>query len=395
MLSSVLNMSIWTLRMPGKPGAFPRGRVGVTAARPVPRSVWNILASRRQERALAEGLLFTKTSYPLASVDGSKLSPTARTSIIEPWRNWDELESATMVRGSAFIEPELGWVIRDPAHLVDTSLIDSAFAPRPRLSAYLRARALRHRIRREKAVIHLRSWGEENYWHFLNDLLGGRLRLAESCGIPDDVPVLIGERAYARPFVRELAERGAFGTRRLLVQGSEYIHADEVVVFTTARSNRQNLDFVLDRLRAPGGDARKRRRIFLSREDGSGRTIANQRDVAAICEEFGFDIVTTERMTVGEQMARFGEAAYLIGIHGAGLANMTFRRGAPLKVLEIFPPSELLSWGTTPPHYCYLAQAFGFEYDAIITSETRRGDYRSPFWLDPTDLRERIQAMLA
>jgi hypothetical protein len=380
--------------MPGKAGALTRGRLGMTEPRPVPRSVWNILASRKQERALAGGLLFMKTSYPLASVDSTKLSPTARESIIEPWRSWEELESATMVRGSTFIDPELGWVICDPAHLVDTSLIDSAFAPRPRLSAYLRARALRHRIRREKAVIHLRSWGEGNYWHFLNDLLGGRLRLAEACGIPDDVPVLIGERAYARPFVRELAERGAFGTRRLLVQGSEYIHADEVVVFGTARSNRQNFDFVLDRLDAPGGDASKRRRIFLSRQDGSGRTISNHRDVATICGEFGFDIVRTERMTVEEQMALFGEAAYLIGIHGAGLVNMMFRRGAPLRVLEIFPPSELLSWGTTPPHYCYMAQAFGFDYDALITSETRRGDYRSPFWLDPTALRERIEAML-
>jgi hypothetical protein len=328
-------------------------------------------------------------------VKSGRLSPTAQASIVEPWRDWEERESATLIRASAFVEPELGWVICEPAHLVDTCLIDSEFAPRPRLSRYLRARARHRRIRREKSIIHLRSWGEGNYWHFLNDLLGGRLRLAESCGIPEDVPILIGERAYARPFVRELAEKGAFGTRRLLVQGSDYIHADEVVVFTTARSNRQNFDFVLDRLHAPGGDAGTRRRIFLSREEGSGRTISNHREVAAICEEFGFDIVTTERMTVEEQMALFGEVAHLIGIHGAGLVNMMFRHGAPLKVLEIFPPSELLTWGTTPPHYCFMAQAFGFDYDALITSETRRGDYRSPFWLDPTALRERIQAMLA
>ena len=144
----------------------------------------------------------------------------------------------------------------------------------------------------------------------------------------------------------------------------------------------------------PNGDAKKRRRIFLSREAGSGRGIANEGDVTAICQDFGFEMLTTERMTVEDQMMLFAEVGYLVGIHGAGLINMMFRRGAPLKVLEIFPPSRLLTWGTTPPHYCFLAQALGFDYEALITKETRHGDYRSPFWVDPSALRERIRAML-
>lgn len=354
-----------------------------------------MLASRRRQRALAEGVLLRKTSLPFASVDTERLSRTAQVEIVEPWREWEERESVTRLRATAFVEPQRGWVICEPAHLVDTSLIDSEFAPRPSLARYLRARLLPGgRIRREKALIHLRSWGETNYWHFLNDLIGGRLRLAESCGIPADVPILIGERAYGRPFVRELVKRGAFGSRRLIVQGSEYVQADEVFVFGTARSNIQNFEFLLERLHAPNGDAKKRRRIFLSREAGSGRGIANEGDVTAICQDFGFEMLTTERMTVEDQMMLFAEVGYLVGIHGAGLINMMFRRGAPLKVLEIFPPSRLLTWGTTPPHYCFLAQALGFDYEALITKETRHGDYRSPFWVDPSALRERIRAML-
>ncbi len=379
-------------RRPSAP-TIPRERL----ARPEhPHGIWALLASSRQQRALASGILFARTSYPFASVENGKLSPTAQADIVAPWRPWEERESATLVQAPSFVEPEYGWVICKPAHLVDTCLIDSAFAPSPCFSRYLGARVLRRRkIRKEKAIIHLRSWGENNYWHFLNDLVGGRLRLAEFCGIPQDVPILLGERAYERAFVRELVERGALGPRRLVIQGAEYIQADQIVVFSTARSNKQNFEFVLERLQAPHGDADRRRRVFLAREASSGRTISNEREVRDVCEAFGFDVVTTERMTVAQQMKLFAEVGYLVAIHGAGLINTMFRRGAPLKILEIFPPNELLSWGTTPPHYCFMAQALGFDYDAMITTETRQGNYRTAFRVDPVVLRERIEAMLA
>lgn len=361
-----------------------------------PRTVWTVLASARRQRALANGTVFSRTSYPFRSLENGKLSPTAKAEVVEPWRAWEERESVTLIRASSFVEPELGWVICKPAHLVDTCLIDSGFAPRPRFSRYLGARVLgRPKVRKERAIIHLRSWGENNYWHFVNDLLGGRLRLADTCGIPLEIPVLLGERAYARPFVRQLLARGALGSRRFIVQGSEYVQAEEVVVFTTARSNRQNYEFVLERLDAPKGDASRARRIFLSREEGSGRTISNEEEVGGVFHEFGFDIVATERMTLEEQMKLFAEVGYLVAIHGAGLINMMFRTGAPLKILEIFPPPQLLSWGTTPPHYCFMAQALGFDYDPLITTETRQGDYRSSFRVDPIVLRERMRAMFS
>lgn len=383
-----------------KPGGAerPNGSPGHVRPEPVvpPRTVWTALASARQQRALANGTVFSRISYPFRSLEDGGLSPIAKTEVVEPWRAWEERESVTLIRASSFVEPELGWVICKPAHLVDNCLIDSAFAPRPRFSRYLRARVFgRPKVRKVGAIIHLRSWGENNYWHFVNDLLGGRLRLAETCRIPPGVPVLLGERAYARPFVRQLLARGALGTRGFIVQGSEYVQADEVVVFTTARSNRQNYDFVLERLGAPKGDATRVRRIFLSREEGSGRTISNQGELQDVFRAFGFDIVATERMTLEEQMKLFAEVGYLVAIHGAGLINMMFRAGAPLKVLEIFPPPQLLSWGTTPPHYCFMAQALGFDYDALITTETRQGDYRASFRVDPIVLRERIRAMLS
>jgi len=374
--------------------ARPVGQPERVARPSPPRSIWTLLTSTKQEKALQKGLLLARTSYPFMSFESRPLSPAAKAEIVQPWRDWEERESATLVRAPSFVEPEYGWVICKPAHLVDSCLIDSAFAPRPRFSQYLAARVLKSReIRREKTLIHLRSWGESNYWHFLNDLVGGRLRLAELCGLQPDIPILLGRRAYDMPFVRELADRGALGRRRLIVQGGEYIQADEVVVFSTARSNRQNIDFVLERLNAPNGDAQRARRIFLSREEASGRTISNRRDVIAVCQEFGFEIVTTERMTVADQMRLFAEVGYLVAIHGAGLINMMFRRGASLRILEIFPPSERLSWGTTPPHYCFMAQALGFAYDALIAKETRDGDYRTAFWVDPAILRARIQAM--
>ena len=356
------------------------------------RSIWTLLASGRTRELLRRETLYSHVTHPFESLDSSTFRTNAGFEVARPWRALEERESVTVFRGTAFIEPQYGWVICSPGHLAETCLIDSPFAPKPLLRDYVRARlAGSRRIRRERTVLHLRSWGEANYWHFLNDLVGGRLRLAELCGIGADIPIVIGQQTYQKPFVRQILDRTAVTSRRFIIQKDEYIQADEIVLFETSRHSRKNIDFALQLLQAAGGDPRRNRNIFLAREPGSGRYIVNMREIERVCQHFGFETVFTERMSLTEQMQLFSQARLVIGIHGGGLTNLMFRRRAPLALLEIFPPT---SRGGMPPLFCWMAQTLGFEYDAMIGHGPAEGDYRSPFYLDPDALRSRIRTML-
>ncbi len=356
------------------------------------RSLWSLLASNRIRDKLSHGVLYSNRTKPFEVFDSWVLTSTATREIAGPWRNQEQNECVAFFGGQAFVEPQTGWVICNPTHLVENCLIDAPFAPRPLFRNYVRARLRRHtRIRKEPRLIHLRSWGEANYWHFLNDLVGGRLRLAALCGIDPSIPVLIGQRVFEAPFVSQLLRRGAFGSRPLVVQGVEYIETEELYLFETARNSLYNIEFLLTLLKAPPGDPRHREKIFLARDEASGRNIANMVEIESVCREFGFQIAFTERMSLSEQIDLFSRARFVVAIHGAGLTNIAFRRGAPLGLLEIFPPRAR---GGTPPLFCWLANSLGFDYDALVASDSRPGDYRSPFHVDPHEVRRRLRTML-
>jgi capsular polysaccharide biosynthesis protein len=82
-------------------------------------------------------------------------------------------------------------------------------------------------------------------------------------------------------------------------------------------------------------------------------------EVRQILERYNFEVYDAERLSLAEQMQLFSESRYIVGLHGAGLTNIIFRRDEELSLLEIFPPNNI------PPHYYWLASIYGHKYDAI------------------------------
>jgi hypothetical protein len=70
----------------------------------------------------------------------------------------------------------------------------------------------------------------------------------------------------------------------------------------------------------------------------------------------------------------FGSTGFLVGIHGAGLTNVIFRKNAPMNVLEILPGDYL------QPHYFWLSKGMGHTYRCIAGSESF---YDTSFYVDP------------
>jgi hypothetical protein len=122
------------------------------------------------------------------------------------------------------------------------------------------------------------------------------------------------------------------------------------------------------RFRIP--DTTPSRRLFISRTGSKSRRILNWPVIEPILISFGFAVLNVEDLTLDEQIAAFAEAAYVAGVHGAGLTNILF---APpgLRVLEILPPL------VATHAYWRLSHGLGHHYHALVADdpELPRPDY--------------------
>lgn len=112
---------------------------------------------------------------------------------------------------------------------------------------------------------------------------------------------------------------------------------------------------------APRGEGR---RLFVSRRHARRKT-ANEAEVVALLDEFGFEVVVAEELSFAEQAARFAEAAVIVGSHGAGLYNMTFAPPGAV-VVDMIGESHLFNGFI----YWSMALEAGHEYWYFLTESS-------------------------
>jgi hypothetical protein len=284
-------------------------------------------------------------------------------------------------------------VIERPFQLVDRSMPFTEWSRDPEVrnligfpsvSGIGAAHLGRAQTVREDRVLSFRFHWETNYFHFLNDILP-RLRLAETHGVGRDVPVVVAERLARQPFFQSAFPYGHIAGHRVIVQPpSTFISCREVILVNPGRTNVDNAEFVADLLgapRAPTGN----RRLFLDRAASRGRSITNKHELEPLLNRYQLEVVDAAALTVPDQVSLFSSAALIVAIHGAGLANMMFRRRAHCSVIEILPPTE------SPPWFFHLAAALEFDYAAVRgQSRSYVYDRRLPFAVDPAGLEQHL-----
>ena len=307
---------------------------------------------------------------------------------------WDTY--ALRFSGDLAIEPKYGWILAGHARLVDRPMPYYVWSRQfPNLSSQpsLLAVAVTPSVRVD-AVISLRILWEDNYYHYFNDVLA-RLRLVESLDIPDDVPVVLSAPLASRAYVRDSIERGAFGRRRVLIQSARTFVRARVVYSVDKRSgDRRDYDFFLDRL-VPDGPGDGERRVLLVRSPKRGRSLTNVDAVRRLCALRGFEVVDTEAWSLSDQIELFRNTRVIVGVHGAGLANIIFRRGAPLTLVELIPPGPFpLSFNAVhddESDYESLCRYFDYEYSSLTgRSEERQYKRSQNFEIDLDKLAERL-----
>jgi Glycosyltransferase 61 len=88
---------------------------------------------------------------------------------------------------------------------------------------------------------------------------------------------------------------------------------------------------------APTGTHRMGRRLFVSRVGATHRRLLNETEAAqALGREAGVELVSTDGMSLADEIALFRSAELVVGGHGAGLTNLVFApRGT--RVVDLAP----------------------------------------------------------
>jgi hypothetical protein len=277
------------------------------------------------------------------------------------------------------VEPQLGWVVTGKYSLSKKSFpyIEDPW-DKPKAKPSLGKFILPKKVVKIKSCISIRYYWQ-NYYHFLTDTLA-QVYLANE-HIPMDVPILVphvfGKLKYVEQFMR--LSNFLSGRKIIVQQPDEYYEVAELYVCKGTFYSDAIIK-VVESFGKPVGQKAGGRKLFLTRAPHRGRNISNIAEIEQVVSSFGFEIVDPDNNNLAEQVALFADAAMIIGIHGAGLVNIIFRNGGPLKVLEIFPAN------TKPAHYRNLSIKFKYDYDSITGSDMEGGS----FYLDPEQLREKL-----
>lgn len=119
------------------------------------------------------------------------------------------------------------------------------------------------------------------------------------------------------------------------------------------------LDFLRSRLGPGVAGTPPVRKIYVSRGDSRGRYVVNEDALMSRLQLLGYERVSLGLRTVAEQAALFAGASHVVGLHGAGLANLAFAR-AGTQVVELFP----VGYGT--PTFYVVAAAVGCRYASYV-----------------------------
>lgn len=327
-----------------------------------------------------------RTGYPFREnhIDISDLSGTVK-EYMNKWYDWTQEEFLLIFDRPCYIEPDFGWAIIPPNRLLYYSLGISRtwFQPKPSF-----IKLWKRRIVSDISVgISLRDSGEENYFHFYNDVLSKIFFLKNNSINIESTPLIISKKLWDKNYFQfYLKNSPKFQSLNWIVQDKQYIYCRSTI-FCKPLTHRVDLYKLIF-----GGFnlmSHLMRRLYITRSRTRLRYIENGSELEDVLKKHKFEIIDPDTLTMEDQIKIFSEAAVIVGIHGAGLTNIYFRNNF-CNILEIFPPPIE---GYTPFHYIMLAKMKGFRYNALI-GEKSNNRFSGGFYLSPELLESNLKLIV-
>lgn len=300
----------------------------------------------------------------------------------EKYSSYEQTEYLCNITETTQIEPQYGFVVTKNHTYFKESVpyCDDTMTPPPFV---LNKRCVRNNIYLDEAISIRYGWN--NYWHFFNDALG-TLIFIQGHVISKDIPIVVPEQALRHHYVREVLKNHEYFKKLTFVfqSSNQWIECKNIwfgKVLPNTKANLLRVQQLID-LREPR-PVLQNKKIFVTRS-GSNRSLSNLDTIEKIAEFNGFSVVDTARLDVAVQKVMFESAKAIVGLHGAGLANLIFSHGSTPKVVEIFPGNSI------PPHYYWLSRELGYGYRALLGSDQNKD---GKYFLDENSFTEAIKKL--
>ncbi|AUC60792.1 TPR repeat domain protein [Cyanobacterium sp. HL-69] len=201
------------------------------------------------------------------------------------------------------------------------------------------------------------------YFHWLFDILP-RIHLLEKASIDwDDIDsVVVDNRCQ---FQRETLDIFGIPASKIVpLSFPTHIEADELIVpsFPSAIAWMPPWSCQYLRTKIIGDNLNKEtphKKIYISRAKSSNRRLINELEIITILQQYNFEIVNLELLSVRQQAELLNQAKIVISPHGSGLSNLVFCQ-PNTKVIEICSPNYVY------PCYWLVSNILELEYHYIL-----------------------------
>lgn len=172
--------------------------------------------------------------------------------------------------------------------------------------------------------------GYTNYYHVLTELLP---RLEFFLPFKGKMKLLVSESQPS--FLKEAFALLGIGEHDIQVikHGIEYSADAFVTIPWGMNFIPERFQFLKSKLGKKTSNPKKR--LYISRKNETTRHILNEAEILPLLNSHGFERVETQNLSLDEQIQLFSKAEFVLGPHGAGLANSMWME-KPL-FLEIRP----------------------------------------------------------
>jgi len=183
-----------------------------------------------------------------------------------------------------------------------------------------------------------------------------RLMLAEDQGL--EKTVLFPEKSLLSSVKLETLSRLGYESPQFIQPDDQVIAVDRLHLMEVDSFDPWALERLRERLGGPPQEVPSRR-IYISRQKCHYRKLANEAELQPWLLEHGFETVFLEDLSLGQQIETMQSAKIVLGVHGAGFANLLFcQPGAT--VIEIQDPED------PNPHFYALAALLRLDYCLLI-----------------------------
>jgi capsular polysaccharide biosynthesis protein len=242
--------------------------------------------------------------------------------------------------------------------------------------------------------------GRANYWHLLSEELPSLYRLKKNgFKINDFDHLIIHESKYN--FQNEIYDLFEIPKIKFVeLKSNQHVQAKQLFFFSPIyQPDIDALTWTRDYLlKFAKEEPQSKKRLFICRESSNSKRIVDNKEINELLIKYDFEILKPENYTVKEQIELFKNSSFVIGAHGAALANLMFCK-PKTNVIEIRSRSH--SGSFTAPHvYMWYKELNNLRY-SVLTSEIKeskslkgRSKMDSDFIVDFQELESLIQLHL-